>query len=207
MSGGTQLWLVVLAVMGVLALMILRRMSQLAGRTRELERFQRAARDLDSRFAAAAYPLVTSLDEIRRRAGDPALLAERLPDLAAALRSAAADARSLRAPAPLRDRAMALARELDRAVRAAELVEHGLDALLAARGNRELEAQVSLKRGALNLRHAREAFAAVVRDIRAVRPADLAGQAGTRPRPLPTVPTYIVEGLDGDPDGTFDPRM
>ena len=207
MSGGTQLWLVVLAVLCVLALLVLRRMSQLVGRTRELERFQRAARDLDSRFAEASYPLVNSLDEIRRRAGDPAALAERLPDIAAALRSAAADARNLRPPARLRDRATALARELDRAVRAVELVEHGLDALLAARGNRELEAQVSLKRGALNIRHAREAFSAVVRDVRSIRPADLAGPPASGPRPMPAVPTYIVDGFDGDPNGAFDPRM
>ena len=50
--------------------------------------------------------------------------------------------------------------ELDRAARATDLVEHGLDALLAHRGHRELEAQTSLKRAALNLRNARGAVGA-----------------------------------------------
>src|SRR5919112_2015655 len=55
---------------------------------------------------------------------------------------------------------VARTRELERAQRALEMVEHGTTMLAAARrGPRELEAQTSIKRGYLNLIHAREAFA------------------------------------------------
>lgn len=208
MSGGTQLWLVLLVALAVAFVLTLRRMSLLIGRTRELERFQRQARNLDRRFADAANPLVAQLDEIRRRAGDAPALAAALPEVSDALRAAAAEARGLRPPDALSDRASGLVRELDRAVRATELVEHGLGALLTTRGYRELEAQVSLKRGALNLRHARGAFAEIVAGIAAVGPADLASEAALRgSRPRGSVPTYIVDGSDPDADGTFDPRM
>lgn len=208
MSDGTTLWLLILAVLAAAAAIVLRRMSQLVARTRELDRFQRGAAALDRRFAEASTPLVTALDDIRRHAGDPQALAKLLPGASDDLRTAAADARALRPPAVLRDRAAGLVRELDRAVRATELVEHGLDALLAARGSRELEAQVSLKRGALNLRHSRDAFALVVAEVGAMDPADLAAIAANRSSaPLPTVPTYLVDGPDANGESAFDPRM
>jgi hypothetical protein len=207
-SGGTQLWLLLLVALAVLFVLTLRRMSALAARTHSLDQFQRAARQLDRRFAEAADPLVAQLDELRRRAGDPRAVSNGLPAVTDALRAVRAEARALRAPALLADRAAALARELERAVRAAELVEHGLDAMLAGRGYRELEAQVSLKRGALNLRHARGAVTQLVVEIASVDPADLAQPSARRStRHLPSVPTYIVEGSDPDDDEPFDPRI
>ncbi len=208
MSGGTWLWLLLLVGLAVLFVLTLRRMSALIARTRELERFQGAAARLDRRFADAADPLVERLDEIRRRSGDPQALVTALPAAAEGLRAAATEARSLQAPTGLLDRGAGLVGELDRAVRATELVEHGLDALLSARGNRELEAQVSLKRGALNLRHAREAFRLIVDEVARVRPADLPALAARRATgPLPNLPTYVVDGLDQDTEGSFEPRM
>ena len=208
MSDGTTLWLIILGVLAAAAAIVLRRMSQLVARTRELERFQRDAATLDRQFAEATTPLVTALDDIRRHAGDPQALATVLPGASDALRTAAADARALRPPTVLRDRAAVLVRELGRAVRATELVEHGLDALLAARGNRELEAQVSLKRGALNLRHSREAFSLIVAEVASLDPAALTAIAANRSSaPLPTVPTYLVDGPDANGESAFDHRI
>ena len=208
MSDGTTLWLLILAALAAAAGIVLRRMSRLVARTRELEGFQRGAAALDRRFADATGPLVTALDEIRRHAGDPQELAKLLPGASDGLRAAAADSRALRPPAPLADRAAGLVRELDRAVRATELVEHGLTALLAARGSRELEAQVSLKRGALNLRHSRDAFALIVAELVRLDPVDLAAIAANRSSaPVSTVPTYLVDGVEGNGDSAFDPRM
>jgi len=207
-SGEAGLSLVLLLVLGVAAVLILRRVARLAARTRELQGFQHGALTLDARFAAAAGPLVARLDEIRRRAGDPKVVEAMLPDASEALRAAAADARVLPAPRPLTELRAGLVRELDRAVRATEMVEHGLDALLTVRGSRELEAQTSLKRGALNLRHAQSAFHQLVMEIYAIRPADIAPRAPARPvTPARAVPTYLVDGIDPDPDGSFDPRM
>lgn len=208
MSGETWLWLLLFAGMAILFVLVIRQMSALIARTRDLERFQRTAVQLDRRFGDATDPLVARLDELRRRAGDPQALATELPGASEALRAAVRDARALRPPRILADRAAGLVRELERAVRATELVEHGLDALLAARGNRELEAQVSLKRGGLNLRHARGAFSQIVAEISAIDPADLSRRAVARgSAPQPTVPTYIVDGMDGDGEGPLDPRM
>jgi hypothetical protein len=204
----TVLWLALLALLVVLFALVLRRMSLLIGRTRDLERFQKAAASLDRRFAAVVEPVVARLDEIRRHAGDPAALARELPAASSSLREAANDARALRVPAGLTEGAVTMARELDRAIRATELVEHGLDSLLAVRGNRELEAQTSLKRGALNLRHARDAFGRAVADITAVRPADLATPGASRR--LATLPGVGAFATDlGDPEGEPppDPRM
>lgn len=208
MTDTTPLWLVILGALGVAAVLILRRMSRLAGRTRELEQFQGAATQLDLEFAAATGPLVTALDEIRRHGGDPGALGAALPATADAIRRCTVEARALQPPAMLAEHAAALVRELERAVRATEVVEHGLDSMLAGRGPRQLEAQVSLKRGALNLRHARDAFADVVRIVVSIDPASLAKPSSARPpAPLPGVPTYLVEGVDVEPDSAFDPRM
>lgn len=208
MTQETTLWLVVLALLGVAALLVIRRMSRLAGRTRDLDQFQRSISELDRRFAAAAGPLVTALDEIRRHGGDPAALARTLPITSDAIRAVTLEARALHPPALLAEHAAALVRELERAQRATELVEHGLASMLVGRGPRELEAQVSLKRGALSLRHAREAFARLVGVVTAVDPASLAKPTSPRPAPpLPGVPTYLVDDGLTDGDGAFDPRM
>jgi hypothetical protein len=85
--------------------------------------------------------------------------------------------------------------ELERAARAGELVGHGLDALLAYRSGRELEAQTSLKRGALNLRHAREAATRIAAEIAALRPADLLGRPDVQVHgtAASSLPTYVVD--------------
>ncbi len=208
MTDTTPLWLVILGALGIVAALVVRRMSQLAARTRELERFQQAVTQLDLEFAATTGPVVTALDAIRRHAGDPGALADGLPATSDAIDRCIADARALRPPGILAEHASALVRELERAARAIQLVEHGLDALRSGRGPRELDAQVSLKRGALYLRHARDAFTDVVKMVVAVDPASLANPAAGRPASPPSgVPTYLVEGADPEPDAAFDPRM
>jgi hypothetical protein len=177
MPQAAMLWLgLLLVVVVVLLVLTARRMSSLIARTRALESFQATVAELDAALGAAIDPLVAQLDDIRRRAGDPTSLANGLDAAQTELRSLVARGRGLRPPRPLADEAAALLAELDRASRAADLVEHGLDALLAHRGHRELEAQTSLKRAALNLRNARGAAAAIARRVAAVRPADLRTQ-------------------------------
>jgi hypothetical protein len=207
-TNGELLWLALLAVLAGLAAMVVRRMSRLVDLTRTLEGFQRATRQLDAHVGAAAEPLVAQLDELRRRAGDPQAVAQAVAPVAAALGTALADARALHPPPPLRRYADGMVIELEKAIRATEMIEHGLAAMLTVRGNRELEAQTSLKRGALNLRHARSAVRDLVIAVAAVRPADLAEAAAGRPPARgPVVPTYIVDTGDRDLEGRYDPRM
>ncbi|MEO5966371.1 MAG: hypothetical protein ABIR11_12975 [Candidatus Limnocylindrales bacterium] len=202
MPQGTLIWLLVFAVLGLLFLVTARRMSTLIGRTRDLERFQKGVHSLERRLGTLADPFVGQLDEIRRRSGNPEGVAEILPGTQDALRTLAAEGRTLRAPGRLADPAVAFVVELERAVRAADLVEHGLNALLADRGGRDLEAQTSLKRGALNLRHARDAATRIAGEIGAVSPADLVPRPGEvrRPTAAPSMPTYLVDA-DIDVEG------
>jgi hypothetical protein len=199
MNTATLVWLVVFVVLAVLFVLTLRRMSVLVGRTHELERYQRLVRSLDKRLAQVADPFVAQLDEIRRRSGDPRTLGSTIAGVQEALREISADGRAARIPKGLSREAIAFTVELDRAVRASDLVEHGLDALLADRGGRDLEAQTSLKRGALNMRHAREAVTRLAGDIAAIRPVDLRDRLdmGVRGTAGAAVPTYIV---DEEPD-------
>jgi hypothetical protein len=71
---------------------------------------------------------------------------------------------------------------------------------------RDLEAQTSLKRGALNLRHARDAFAERARAVADLRPADMVpGTPARRGHPA-TAASYQPPVVD-DVEDAFDPRM
>jgi hypothetical protein len=206
LAGSTLLWLALLAIMAVLFVVTLRRMSQLIARTRGLERFQRTVEGFDRRLAGAVEPLVAALDGTRRRTGDPSTLGEQLAAAQEVLEGLRAECRTLPTPAGLTAAAVGLAGDLDRAIRACSMVEHGLGAMATASLGRDLEAQTALKRGALNLRHAREAFSARAREIAAVRPGDLVPGAVRGSSLAPPLAIYRATELE-DPEGRFDPRM
>ncbi len=197
-------WLIILAVLIVGFLIVLRRMSTLVGRTRNLERFQEAAASLDARLGATVEPLATRLADIRRHTGDPGALRTEVEPAQSSLRALAGEAEQLRPPPGLAELAIALGREIERARRAVEMLEHGLDTLLAIRGGRELEAQTTLKRADLNLRLAREGCARVTARIASVTPADLVPRPGRRRRDQAAGgtgrPTYVVPEWDADDD-------
>ena len=208
MPEAALLWLgLLVAVLLGLFLVTARRMSKLIARTRDLEAFQRAIADLDASLETVIDPLVTQLDEIRRRAGDPVSLSRGLDAIQGHLRELVGRGRELRPPRALANDATAMLAELDRASRATDLLEHGLDALLAHRGHRELEAQTSLKRAALNLRNARGAAAAIARRVAAVRPADLLDMPGGKETVRVKAPSSLgIDGIDDD-DLAQHPRM
>jgi hypothetical protein len=203
------IWLgLLLVVLVVLLVITARRMSSLIARTRDLEAFQRSVAELDGALGAAVDPLVLQLDEIRRRAGDPVSLARGLDTIQAELRGLVQRGRELRPPRPLADEAAALVAELDRSSRATDLVEHGLDALLAHRGHRELEAQTSLKRAALNLRNARGSAAAIAGRVAVVTPADLLNRPDGRETVQVRAPSPIgFDGPEPEDEGVPHPRM
>ncbi len=203
------IWLgLLLLVLVVLLAITARRMSSLIARTRDLEAFQRSVAELDGALGAAVDPLVLQLDDIRRRAGDPVSLARGLDTIQAELRGLVQRGRELRPPRPLADEAAALVAELDRSSRATDLVEHGLDALLAHRGHRELEAQTSLKRAALNLRNARGSAAAIAGRVAVVTPADLLNRPDGRETVQVRAPSPIgFDGPEPEDESVPHPRM
>jgi len=153
-------------------LVVLRRAGRIVARTREVEHFRSAIRDLSTRIDQSLEGAVGRIDAVRRGQ----LAADAIPPTIEAATDAviryADEARALKAPPagePIRD---AIIEELERSERALGMVEHGAKILAQARRRgRELEAQTSVKRGYLNLVHAREA---IVRHAAAAEELDVA---------------------------------
>ena len=153
-------------------LVVLRRAGRIVARTREVEHFRSAIRDLSTRIDQSLEGAVGRIDAVRRGQ----LAADAIPPTIEAATDAvtryADEARALKAPPagePIRD---AIIEELERSKRALGMVEHGAKILAQARRRgRELEAQTSVKRGYLNLVHAREA---IVRHAAAAEELDVA---------------------------------
>ena len=104
----------------------------------------------------------------------PTTIADNLAAASEAVARYAEEAAALHGPVPADEVRAALLAELDRAGRALEMVGHGCDLLQVGRGGgpRELEAQTAIKRGYLNVLHAREAIARHADDLASGRPAD-----------------------------------
>lgn len=170
---GAVAWLLGVAIVALVAAVAIRRTAGLARRTRQLERLQADVVGISQRLAAIVDPLVGSLDEVRRGAGDPAGAGAAAEAARAGLRDLGRETRALRSPAALADRVASLAWEVDRAARSADLAAHGLAQMARARHDADAEAQTSLKRGTLGLRHAREAVTRVMVEVAGLRPADL----------------------------------
>ena len=153
-------------------LVVLRRAGRIVARTREVEHFRSAIRDLSTRIDQSLEGAVGRIDAVRRGQ----LAADAIPPTIEAATDAvtryADEVRALKAPPagePIRD---AIIEELERSERALGMVEHGAKILAQARRRgRELEAQTSVKRGYLNLVHAREA---IVRHAAAAEELDVA---------------------------------
>jgi hypothetical protein len=147
---------------------VLRGTGRIVARTREVEQFQGAVRDLAARVDDSLGGAAGQIDAVRRRQVDPDAIADTITAATDAVQRYAEEARALRAPRKAQQVRSGLVAELERAERALAMVEHGTTIMATARrGPRELEAQTSIKRGYLNLIHAREAFARRALDAQA----------------------------------------
>ncbi|HEV7604624.1 MAG TPA: hypothetical protein VGO15_06625 [Candidatus Limnocylindrales bacterium] len=139
---------------------VLRGTGRIVARTRELEQFHAGVRDLAARVDASLDGAAGQVDAVRRRQVGPDTIAQTIVAASDAVERYTDEAKALRGPRKAMHIRADLIAELDRAQRALEMVEHGTSMMVVARrGSRELEAQTSIKRGYLNLIHAREAFA------------------------------------------------
>jgi hypothetical protein len=144
----------------VLFALVLRRAGRFIAATRDVERFRRQAGDLTTRIEMSLGEICERVDAVRRGQVGADALGD---DIAASLDAVARyadEAKALRPPREagrIRDEIVA---ELERAGRALEMIEHGRSIQASARsGGREVESQTSIKRGYLNVLHAREAIA------------------------------------------------
>ncbi len=165
--------LVAFVVLAVVFILFLRRAGRLGAATRDVERFRRQVKDLAARVEVSLAEMSGRIDAVRRGSVAAAALADDLTASLDAVERYAEEGRGLRAPQDgdaIRD---AIVAELERARRALEMVEHGCTIQATVRaGSRGLEAQTAIKRGYLNLLHAREAIARYAQEAATLVPID-----------------------------------
>jgi hypothetical protein len=183
---------ILLPLLGFIALaaavaIVLRRAGRIVARTREAEGFRKGIHDLAARIDTSLEGATTRIDAVRRHQAGADSVLETIKAASDAVERYAEEARALHGPAEAEVFRDDLVGELERAGRALSMVEHGATIQLQARKRgRELEAQTSIKRGYLNLLHAREAIA---------RYAAQAEEVVTRlPPPAPERPAAPARG-------------
>jgi hypothetical protein len=151
--------IVLFAALVLLFLLVVRRAGRFVARTRELEGFRTATRELELRVGRSLDGAAERIDAVRRQQLASAALGETLVAATDAVARYADEAAALRGPREALEIRDGIVRELARAGRALDMVTHGVTILDSVRrGSRELEAQTSIKRGYLNLIHARAAI-------------------------------------------------
>lgn len=137
-----------------------RRTSSILSRTRRAEGFRGDVGDLARRVESSLGDVAGLIDAVRRRDVEPETVTASLDAARDAVDRYAEETRALVAPAIAVAHRDAIVHELERAGRALELVAHGC--VLYGTGRRierGTEADTAVKRGYLNLIHARESIA------------------------------------------------
>ena len=139
---------------------VLRGTGRIVARTREVELFRGSVKDLAARVDASLGGAAGQIDAVRRRQVGPDTIVDTIDAAKDAVERYIDEAKAIRGPRKALRIRSDLVADLERSHRALEMVEHGTAIMVnVRRGPRELEAQTSIKRGYLNLIHAREAFA------------------------------------------------
>jgi hypothetical protein len=139
---------------------VLRRAGRIVARTREVETFRSSVRDLSGRIDQSLEGAAGRIDAVRRGQHGADTIDATIEAANDAISRYTDEARALHGPPAAEAIRDDLVAELERAERAIGMVEHGTKILAQVRRRgREVEAQTSIKRGYLNLIHAREAVA------------------------------------------------
>jgi hypothetical protein len=176
---------------------VFRRTDTIARRSRELETFKAAVRELSVRIDTSLEGATSRIDAVRRQQIPAETVAPTIEAATDAVQRYVGEVRALTGPPPAITIRDALVADLERAERALQMVDHGATILAQVRRRgRELEAQTALKRGYLNLMHARDAVQRHAAEARSLEmladPADKAAETGNPPppaRPRPGPPT------------------
>jgi hypothetical protein len=138
---------------------VLRRAGRIVARTREIEGFRSSVRDLTTRIDQSLEGAAGRIDAVRRGQLGADTIGPTIEAATDAVARYSEEARALKGPAVAAEVRDALVEDLERAERALGMVDHGAGILAQVRRRgREVEAQTSIKRGYLNLIHAREAI-------------------------------------------------
>ena len=204
---------IVLPLVAFLALatafaVILRRAGRLLAATRDVERFRHQVGDLGQRIEVSLSQISVRVDALRRGQLDAAAISDDLTASLDAVGRYADEARALQPPIDAIRIRSGLVDELERTARAINMIEHGCAITITARaGARELEAQTAIKRGYLNVLHAREAINRYRLDAAALRPADPAHTAFGRRTAAPAAPGTPATAPTTRTDHPLDHRM
>lgn len=152
--------LVAFVALGALAAIVLRRAGRLFAETRDVDRFRRGVADLAARIETSLGGVADRIDAVRRHQVTADTIQENVAAATDAVNRYADEARGLPGPATLVDLRTGIVEELERSARALQMVDHGCSILASTRrGGLELEGETAIKRGYLNILHAREAIA------------------------------------------------
>jgi len=150
--------LLIFFAMGGATLWLLWRVVVAGGRARRDAASGHAAAEIARRAEVLVGELLVTVDEVRRRQIRPEEAASSLAASHDALGRHVSEATALTGGVPWAGNAAALVGDLERAQRAIELVAHGSELLSDMAGGDWGEGETSVKRGYLNLVHAREAI-------------------------------------------------
>jgi hypothetical protein len=169
--------LVAFFILLALFVLVLRRAGRFLAATRDVERFRRQVGDLAGRVEISLGEIGSRIDAVRRGQLSADQVGDDVTASMEALGRYADEARALRPPVDGRRIRDELVSELERAQRALEMIEHGRSIQTSARsGGREIEAQTAIKRGYLNVLHAREAIAQHAKAVRDLSATDDTGR-------------------------------
>ncbi len=179
MSTDVLLPIVAFFALGVPILLLLWRVFVVGGELRREAAQGRAALDIARRADTSLRELSAIVDDLRRRKAGPEESAASLGACAEALRRYAAEADVVDRHVPHMAGA-GLRAEIERAQRAVDLIEFGRGLMVDADGEQVAEGETSIKRGYLNLLHARDAIRARAEEMAAAARAPRNGSAARR---------------------------
>lgn len=163
--------LLLFVVLAATFVFVLRRAAQVMADTRELDAFRRSIADLVARIDLSLSGVAERIDRVRRHQLDPQDVCDNLDAAIEAVARYAEEAEALRPSQSFALAQTSLGDELARAGRALDAVRHGCEALATGvAGPRQLEGQTWVKRGYLNILHARDAIRRVATEAERVRP-------------------------------------
>ena len=160
MEGAQVVALIAFVLVAATVALAARRTGAVLQRTRVAESFRGDIADLARRIERSLGDVSILIDALRRRAAEPEDVRPSLEAARDAVERYAEEARNLGGPRSTAARRQGMVAELERAGRALELVDHGCAVAMASRRlDHAPEAETSVKRGYLNLIHARESIA------------------------------------------------
>ena len=165
MSSSVLLPLIVFCALALPILFLLWRVFVVGGELRREAAYGRAVLDIARRVDVSLTELGELIDELRRRKANPEASVDSLRAAAEALRRYAREAEQVDRHTLQTVGSPTFASEIERAQRAVDLIEHGRTLMLEPREEGQAEGETAVKRGYLNLLHAREAVKSRAREI------------------------------------------